>query len=225
MQDYGTVGKRDWGDRPVYIVGGGPSLKPYIDKLQTLFRKGIVLAVNNSHHYCYFPDAIFTLDHLWLSKHIKPGKDSENLLIKDFSGPVFAAVDEGNPREESKNLTYLRRSYRAGITDRSFLSEDSTLITNGMNSGYGALNFAYLKGAKRIYLLGFDFKKSPEADTHFHSGYKWYNKASESLFPYWAAAFNDTVAQLKNAGVEVFNCNPDSLVTCFPFKSYEEVLE
>lgn len=216
MQQLGTVGKADWGNRPVYIVGGGPSLKPYSQKLWLLYQKGIILAVNDSHYHCYFPDAIFSLDQTWLEKNLD--------CIPDFGGPVFVAADDGNPRVECSNLTYLYRKYRAGLSDKSFLSEDPGVITNGMNSGYGALNFAYLKGAKLIYLLGFDFKDLA-GQTHFHGGYAWHNRVnSNQLYPHWAKAFEDTILQLKAHNVQVFNCSPDSLLTVFPYKPYLEVL-
>jgi len=216
MQQYGTVGEKNWSERPVYIVGGGSSLRPHAKKLWLLYQRGFVVAVNDSHLHCYFPDAIFTLDHLWLEKNIKK--------IEDMPGPVFAAVDKENPRVESKNLTYLKRTRRLGISEPSPLSEDATVITNGMNSGYGALNLAFLKGAKIIYLLGFDFKEI-ENKAHFHAGYPWHNRTnSNRMFPYWAKAFEDTTVQLNKYGVHVFNCSPDSLVTCFPRKSYDEVL-
>lgn len=225
MQQLGTVGKKNWGDRPVYIVGGGPTLKPFADKLWLLYQRGYVLAVNDSYKNCYFPDAIFSLDHTWLSKNVRD--DSLNGCVRKIPhmpGPVFVAADEVNMRVECENLTYLHRSYRGYSSQRSFLSEDPGIITNGMNSGFGALNFAYLKGAKIIYLLGFDFKDIGDK-THFHSGYKWHNRlGSNALFPRWAEAFNDTMAQLNRDGVQVFNCSPDSLLTCFPHKPYAEVL-
>jgi hypothetical protein len=137
---------------------------------------------------------------------------------------VYAAVDESNPRIPCPNLVYLKRTHRKGLNDSSSLSESPDTIRNGMNSGYAALNFAYLKGAKTIYLLGYDFKLQGDR-TNFHAGYPWQkSKNGPSLYPHWARAFNDTTSQLKAAGVEVFNCSPDSLLDCFPYKSYEEIL-
>ena len=216
MQQIGAVGKQDWQDRPCYIVGGGPSLKPHSKKLWLLYQRGFVLAVNDSYKNCYFPDAIFSLDHLWLEKNLSN--------FKDMPGPVFVAVSEDNPRFERENLTYLHRQYRPSGNPKNLLSEDPSIIWNGMNSGFGALNFAYLKGAKTIYLLGFDFKEIND-QTHFHAGYAWHNRLGSNLmFPKWAQAFDDTVEQLGSRGVQVFNCSDNSLLTCFPHKPYEEVL-
>ena len=213
MQEFGNVGPKTWGDRPVFIVGGGPSLKPFRLRLSLLYQRGIVLAVNDSYKYTNFPDAIVSLDHMWLEKNLKN--------FEDMPGPVFCAVDDGNSRLENKYVTYLYRKYR---TERCPLSDDPTKITNGMTSGFAALNFAYLKGAKTIYLLGFDFKDIDD-QTHFHAGYEWHNKTnSNRLYPRWAAAFDDTVAQLNAAGVKVYNCSPDSLLTAFEHKPYSEVL-
>lgn len=228
MQDFGNVGPKNWGDRPVFIAGGGPSLRPHQEKLRMLYQKGIVLAVNDSYKYTHFPDAIFSLDHLWLEKMLESGN------MDSVPGPVFVAIDENNPQKEHKDVTYLHRPYRK---PPYILSEDPTTITNGMNSGFGALGLAYLKGAKLLYLLGFDFKFQPDGRTHFHAGYDWFNEDTENsvsikqmnincqrLFPQWIEAFRDTLPQLKQAGVQVFNCSPDSALPYFPHKPYEECL-
>lgn len=220
-QDYGTLGPKliRWQDRPCYIVGGGPSLIPWQPELWDLHQKGNVICVNDSYKRVNSPDLIVSLDHRW---------NSENMdKIWQMSAPVVIAVDESNPRLPSDNLTYLKRLHRSGINDNGKLSEDPTKAVNGMQSAHFALQVAYLKGAKTIYLLGLDFKII-DGRNHFHGGYKD-EKGIErplpiSLFPIWADKMKDTLPQLLAAGVEVFNCSNDSLLTCFPHKSYESVL-
>lgn len=218
QQEYGTVGPQlvVWQKRPCYILGGGPSLLPWQSKLWDLHQKGNVICVNDSYKRMNSPDLIVTLDHLWLEKNIEQ--------IKWMSAPVIAAVDESNPRIPSSNLTYLKRLHRSGMNVEARFSDNPGELINGMNSGHAALQVAYLKGAKLIYLLGFDFKEIADK-THFHAGYPWHNRDnSKRLYPVWAEAFKYTLPQLKMAAVEVFNCSGDSLLTVFPFKAYSEVL-
>lgn len=211
--EIGNVGLSNWDDKPVYIVGGGPSLKPFQKKLALLYQLGHVIAVNDAYKHCKYPDVIFTLDHQWLENRFTE--------IPSMQSPVFAAVEfENHPCIDCENLTYLWRYPRWKAT----LSEDKSQITNGHNSGYGALNFAYLKGAKTIFLLGFDFKLVDEKK-HFHEGYKWTSPQDpNNVFPMWAKLFDDTLPQFEKAGVKVFNCSNNSAMTAFPYKAYEDVL-
>lgn len=212
--EHGTAGLKNWTDKPVYIVGGGPSLKPYIQYLTNLHEKGYVIAVNDGFRFCDKPSVIFSIDHTWLEKRLEE--------IPQMHGPVVVALDQNHPRPYVSNITYLIRTTRMRVTR---LSEDPTKIFNGLNSGFCALNYAYLKGAKTVYLLGFDFKEGPNGETHFHKSYPWHSAGNtRRLFPAWAQIMDDVAPQLTKAGVEVWNCSKDSLLTAFPHKPYEEVL-
>jgi hypothetical protein len=220
QQPLGVLDPKKWDDgRPCVVVGGGPSLIPWKQKLWNLYQKYWVVAVNDSCWNTYFPDAIVTLDHTWVAKNLEKFSDG----FKQFPGPVIAAVDESNPRLPSENLTYLHRLHRSGLNDHARLSENPKELINGMNSGHAGLQVAYLKGAKEIYLLGFDFKEIDDK-AHFHSSYPWHNRSSSRhLYLRWAEAFKWTVPQLTAAKVQVFNGSPDSALTVFPHKPYEEI--
>lgn len=91
----------------------------------------------------------------------------------------------------------------------------------GGNSGYGALNLAYLKGSRRIILLGYDFCHSA---THWHEGYAWQGKSNDSMYRKWATQFIRALPQLHKHGVQVLNASPDSAITAFPKVELEAVL-
>jgi len=202
----------DWGSLPVFIVGGGTSLKPYTEQLKTLHTRGFVLAVNDSYKYCK-PDAVFSLDSVWLEKN-QP-------IFPTLTCPVVVAVDKDAFRPEVPNLHYVERKDRNG---GSHLSEDLSAITNGLNSGFGALNLAYQYGAKTIYLLGYDFMPGDNGDSHFHQGYRWHSaRNAKLLYPKWCELFEGTLPQLNRAGVQVWNCSNRSLLKAYPYKSYEEI--
>lgn len=80
----------------------------------------------------------------------------------------------------------------------------------GLNSGYASLNAAYLLGAKRINLLGFDMK-SPvgkhhlQADKHWHEGYEWHHSKHPNIFRTWASQFAKAATALIAQGTEVVN--------------------
>lgn len=83
----------------------------------------------------------------------------------------------------------------------------------GGNSGYQAINLAFLWGAKRIVLLGFDCK--PVEGKHH-----WFGQHPQGLIqrqPYdlWLAKYPQLAQDLKREGVQVINCSPDTALTCF----------
>jgi hypothetical protein len=91
----------------------------------------------------------------------------------------------------------------------------------GGNSGYQAINLAYLWGAKRIILLGFDAK--PVGDKHH-----WFGQHPEGLVqiqPYqlWLNHYPKLAKDLLREGVEVINCSVESAIQCFTKKQITEI--
>lgn len=74
----------------------------------------------------------------------------------------------------------------------------------GLNSGYASLNAAYLLGAKKINLLGFDMCH-PKDRKHWHEGYSWHHPKHPNIFRTWAAQFSKASTALVAQGTEVVN--------------------
>lgn len=90
----------------------------------------------------------------------------------------------------------------------------------GNNSGYQAINLAYLFGAKRIILLGYDMHAI--GPRHFfgeHPG----SLSSGSDYADWIPRFNQLAADLKSEGVEVINCTRSTALHCFPELSIDVI--
>jgi hypothetical protein len=83
----------------------------------------------------------------------------------------------------------------------------------GGNSGYQAINLAYLWGAKRIILLGFDCKPVDGKDHWFGQ----HEKGLTQVQPYqlWLNNFTQLAKDLQARGVEVINASPDTALQCF----------
>ena len=188
---YGIVSSPWWDDAPVYIVGGGPSLRGFdFDCL----RGRRVLAVNEALVCLSFPpDAVFSLDNNW-ARH----RCSE---MSCFRGEKFLAVQEDYWQYVDQSATMLRRVRMPG------LSEDPGAVHICGTSGYGALNLAYLKRAREVFLLGFDMDGG-----HWHPEPGW--GGGIPLEP-WASAFDAALPKLNRAGVKVWNCSPRSKITAF----------
>lgn len=198
-----------WSDRPVFIVGGGPSLKGR--DLSMLHERGRVIGVNRAPEFLVC-DAAFSLDKRFARRfHAK-------LLAWAAAGiEVYLAMPIDMPGPAIPTATYLKRVSGDGCT------RDPGEIKHGLNSGYGAVQLAALKGARDIYLLGYDMVDPGEGSVHWHSGYEWQgSRGSVRCYPDWARRFHALAAELP-PGVQVTNCNPRSAITAFPFGSYEEV--
>lgn len=96
---------------------------------------------------------------------------------------------------------------------RDGLSADAAALQNGRNSGYQAINFAVLAGAKRIALLGYD-GRAQGGQTHWFGDHPV--RTPEANLACYARNFNNMTAPLQQLGVEVVNCSPGTVVTAFP---------
>jgi hypothetical protein len=113
------------------------------------------------------------------------------------------------------------------------LSSDPRIVHHGHGSGYTMLNLAYLMGASRIVLLGYDCKYAPDyngKNLEVGSGPRHYWKESGGEYPsalqHWPTAsvkrgVHIELVELyrsvaKQGAVEIVNCTPDSAIDCFP---------
>lgn len=138
---YGKISKPFWDDRPVAVIGGGPSL---LDLNYEELRGAHVLAVRTSIFDIPWADAAFGLDF----------NGSQDKLAS-VQSRVYLAVREDQlqgTEMPSKNVTLLKR------LDGQGLSDDPGVIYGGGCSDFGALQICIHKRAKQIVLFGFDYE-------------------------------------------------------------------
>lgn len=85
-------------------------------------------------------------------------------------------------------------------------------IHHGANSGYQAINLAYLFGAERIILLGYDMGAT--GDTHFFGNHP--KGLFNGNYRSFVSNFDRLAQDLKRYGVEVINCTRQTALTQFP---------
>jgi hypothetical protein len=193
MDVYGKITKPFWDDRPVAIVGGGPSLVGFdFERL----RGAHVLAVKGAIFNIPWADAGFGLDAPRYAEW------------RDRLGEVQSRVYWAMPEEQkvgpapSKNVTLLKR--RNGQE----LSDDPSEIYGGGTSGFGAMQICIHKKAKQIILFGFDYDGEVEKDQ---------KRREQSLINWrkWARHFEVYVPYLTQRGIRVVNACPTSTIACF----------
>jgi hypothetical protein len=89
-------------------------------------------------------------------------------------------------------------------------------LVQGSNSGLLGIHIAVKMGATKVLLLGVDLH-----GTHFFGPHtKLRNTPPERT-----AAFHGQFANYRPRGVQIFNCNPASRLTCYPMANLEDHLE
>lgn len=116
------------------------------------------------------------------------------------------------------------------------LSTDPAVIHHGHGGGYSMLNLAYLMGAARILLLGYDLKYAPDYDgrarevgsepRHYFGEYPpallhWPSvQVRGGVHVELLALYASVAAQ---GAVEIINCSPGSALKCFPQRAIDAV--
>jgi len=199
-----------WTDLPLIIVGGGPSLRNY--DIKDLRSRGRVVLLNDAAMFCK-GDVLFSMDANW----IKRSTD----MINSFEGEEVWLVVSDHQQQQA----YVRpvRHLKKMSSKVTTLSRTTDQIYCAGNAGFAVLNLALLKGARLIYLLGYDMGKGVHEQWH---------KSEEALslpkrvrnpqyYARWAQRIEEISQVLREKGIRVINCNPASSLKCFEFSSYE----
>ena len=104
--------------------------------------------------------------------------------------------------------------------DAPGLSCKQGVLHRGGNSGFQAVNLAYLMGAERIILLGFDMMPTDGKKHWFGDHPDKMNVASS--YPTFITAFNKVKPE--QYGIEIWNCSRRTALKCFPCYDLDECL-
>jgi len=95
----------------------------------------------------------------------------------------------------------------------------------GSNSGYQAINLAYLLGAKRIILLGYDMQRE-DNKAHFFGSHPYHKQSggpTNALMRDWCLKFEQLAYDLHREGVEVINATRKTALTAFKQQELEAI--
>lgn len=193
-----------WKGETVFIIGGGPSLKNF--NWESLRTKKTI-AINKAFYAYPHADILYFTDgrfYNWYKDDIDLFK-GEKYTITPGSASVTADVK------------ILKRGQKLG------LSKEKNMLSHGNNSGYAAINLAYLLGAKRIVLLGYDMTNDG-TKSHFHDGYPVNMTSNSTYTNTFIPAFDSLAPLLKNSGIQVYNACEWSMLRAFPKISHAQAL-
>lgn len=149
---------------------------------------------------------LYACDYAWWKVHF-------NDVSSSFDGELWT--------QDTKARREFGIQFVPGVSQPG-LGRDGT-IHHGGNSGYQAINLAWLWGAKTIILLGFDCKQAADGKAH------WFGQHGPGLiqrqpFSIWQNAFPVLAKDIEGTGCQVVNCSRDTALQCFVQMSLENAI-
>jgi hypothetical protein len=197
---------RCWPGETVFILASGPSVKQ-LDLSPLKGRR--VIAVKSSHLTWPTADVLFFADsRWWRDPKLKP-RTFEGLIVS-------TATSIADKASRARIRMMLKRNPVALAEERHAVALERTSTT-------GAINLAVHFGAARIVLLGVDGKIAPDGTRHCH-GVKWPYPLVETCFDDQAREYAAIAPSAERLGVEIVNANPDSAISVWPRKPFQDCL-
>lgn len=180
---------RDWEGQDVIVVGGGSSLTNF--DFTTLIGRNVI-GVNEAFRLgvSTVPRLIFG-DIEWWNRNKWALED----YVKKSGGVLYSI----SPGTERLNMPYLQQLTRLSLG----CSFQPDKLAWNYSTGAAAVNLAFLLGAKRIFLLGFDMT-APNGESHWHRYRK--KVTGEESFARFMKGFEQLAIHLKKVpGLKVYN--------------------
>lgn len=189
---------KDWAGESVAIVASGPSVRAFdftrIEGLRTI-------AVKDGFLLCPRAEVLMIGDH----RYARRTPD-----LSGYLGPLILYTD---PEPLPETLLDPRIEFIPKVAGGG-LSEDPTCLRGTFTTTALAINYACLRGAKRIYLVGVDGQAGPSGERHFVEGSK--QETWPKRYERQAWGLDRIPRDLHKFGAKVFNLNPNSRIRAFP---------
>lgn len=197
---------------PTFVcIASGPSLtQADVDRVKG---KAKVVAVNDNYRLAPWADFLYACDAKWWEHH-EPLK---------FAGEKWTQcpVDEKDGMGKTQRalatkygLKLIPGAHRQGLGDPH--------VNYGSNSGYQAINLAYLLGAGVIILLGYDMQRTA-GKQHWFGDHPPGPMQVASDYGACIGLFPRLGDELSDHGVAVINCTRETALTCFRRAPLNEV--
>lgn len=204
-----TSVKREFIASDWFCIATGPSLteKDARTAQETAIRvNGRVIVVNDAFRLLPDADILYACDPGWWRVHIESVREAFSGFLCTqwhFSGSRGNTVGDKEAIQEGLFAVHGVREIGLGLDKLHFNN----------NSGSQAINLAYLLGAERIYLLGYDMGWHGGKAHFFGDHPKKLTNADPTKF---IATYDKLAADLKQTGVQVLNLSRSTKLTQFP---------
>lgn len=213
-----------------FLISSGPSFAK-VDK-SLLDRPGILTMGLNNSPASFRPNIWTCVDSPsnFLASIWKDPKIQKIVPISHISKNLFDSEkwkDDKTVVGDCPNVIYYRRN--EVVNTDQYMFEDTINWGNHSDVGGGrsvfmaAVRILYLIGVRNLYLLGVDLHMDSKHKYHFeqdrNSGSINGNMNTYQSMKKW---FSELKKYFDFAGFNVYNCNPDSALKVFPYKSLED---
>lgn len=164
-----------------------------------------MIVTNTSFRAAPWADVLFAPDARWWSVY---GDEAR----AKFAGERWTS----DPTVPDANLI--------GCVDEPGLSKHPERVHFGGNVGYMALGLAFLFGAYRMILLGYDMQRTGGRN-HHHGDHDGGLPNLTNDFESWRVRMRRLAIDLREAGVDVVNATRETALTCFERAPLERALE
>lgn len=194
---------------PIFILSTGTSLRGFdFSRLDSR----VTIGINRIVEY-YHPTALHLLDRTAHKTHAAALARYQGLVIANEG----AAPDTPGAYEIHHNVD----TFELGESVKELTTRVGRSFSEGFyggGAGCTALHSAILLGGDPIYLLGYDFYE--DNGRHFDEWDPAKNQRELYGIPF------DGINQIARQTwiPRIYNCNPQSRLTCFPFANLDEVL-
>lgn len=175
--------------RKAFCLASGPSLTPADVELVREWRgtddDHDVIVANTTFRAAPWADALYAMDRRWWIVHSKE--------LRGFKGRMFSPY----PISESGiDVTHLQN------------------FKHFSNTGAGAIALAMERGARVVYLLGYDGKRDARGRSHWHTDHPKPLSNALSILR-WGNFFNQVARYARHRGVVLMNCSRETSYTLF----------
>ena len=197
-----------WTGKPVFILGGGPSLGNHLKQLGELADYGRVIATNRAIElpveidmWCWVDDRVF--------RHVSNGRFGPDIQRKFYLyDGIYVTRTVASRTVEYPDYVIRIKSNPGNELGESF----GSYVNTHSNIGFFALNMAYLLGADPIILLGYDQRGDlNDRNQWWHDGYPGEpNKSASRAYTVMRGGFLNAANKMKAEGRRLWNASPGS---------------
>ena len=215
MADLWSIPPDLWLGKTVVILAGGPSLdlaQVHHVARARLENKCRVICVNDTIFVAWWADWLHSCDIKWWTWH--------RATATKFKG-IKTTLTESVPRGWGVSLLRTKPIPK-NTGELGGFPDEPDMIAGGGNGANQAIQCGVKAGGKRVILLGVDMKSGEGDKPHWFGEHEDGVRSDyvNDMMPY----FETLIEPLKERGVEIINCSPNSALDCFPKAKLTETL-
>lgn len=198
---------------PVVVCASGPSFSQEQAALIRDRRAANacrVIVINNCYRMVPNADILYAADHRWWKCHIGPRAVDGQPGIKEVCPDMTRYSPEARARQDfGAEIVHIQGSRGiAAETDKN--GKPLNHIVRGSGGGMQAVGLAIKLGARHVVLVGYDAKRGPRGESHFHGDHPKEHLPNPQPFEAWAEEYDSLAQPAIERGIRIAQCSLDT---------------